>query len=274
MGNLRIVEFNSTREHGQMNKMFYPKEMDVKEKTRLMQENKQRLVGELGLSYKNIFITDQKNSRCPDKYEDGLSYTLTKEDVKKYDDLYDYAVDADIMKLTPETRNIAIAYPVADCAVVKAVNMKTNEMTLAHCGGEYIDRYLPMQVVDALGGREKDIRVYVSPFAYKLFYEDENNLVWANNPKVWRNCKHYCRTNDKLSVQIDIYKALKRQLLERKIAAENIFISPYDTSVSDMFYSNSRGYQDESYKGRFLAGIALLDNDKEIEEKPYIKVIK
>ena len=41
-----------------------------------------------------------------------------------------------------------------------------------------------------------------------------------------------------------------------------------------MFYSNSRGYQDPSFKGRFLAGLALIDNDCEIKDKPYMKVIR
>ena len=54
MSNLRIVEFNSIREHGQMNKNFYPKDMDNAEKTRLIREHKQNLVGDIGLSYKDI----------------------------------------------------------------------------------------------------------------------------------------------------------------------------------------------------------------------------
>ena len=274
MTNLRIVEFNSTREHGQMNKNFYPKDMDGAEKTRLMHEHKQALMRDMGLSYKDIFMPIQKSSNNPDKYKDGLCYTLTPEDIVTYDDLYDYDVNADIVKLTPETRNVAIAYPVADCAVVKAVNMRTDEVTLAHCGGEYIDRYLPMQTIDALGGAEKDIRVYVSPFAYSLFYKNATKLVWANNPKVWEQCKEYDEHNGITSVKIDVYKALRRQLLERRIPEENIYMSPYNISECDLFYSNSRGYQDESFNGRFLAGIALVDNDHKIENKPHIKVLK
>ena len=274
MSDLRIVDFNSTREHGQMNKNFYPKDMDPKEKTRLMQANKDALVKEMGLSYKDIFMYIQKTSRNVDKYPDGLCYTLTPDDVSKYDDLYDYDVYADIVKLTPDTKNVAIAFPTADCAVVKAINTKTNEMVISHCGGEYIDRYLPIQTIDALGGSEKDIIVHVSPFAYKLFYEDESNLAWANNLKVWLDCVHHSYNNGVLSAEVDVYKALKQQLLERKIREENLFISPYDTTKSNMFYSNSRGYQDPSFKGRFLAGLALIDNDCEIKDKPYMKVIR
>lgn len=274
MENLRIVEFNSNKNHGQMNTAFYPKEMPKDEKIRLMHDNKQSIVGEMGLSYKNIFIPIQKNSKNPDKYEDGLCYTLTSDDVKNYDDLYDYDVYADIVKLTPETRNIVLAYPVADCAVVKAVNMKTNEIVLSHCGGEYIDRYLPMQTIDALGGNEKDIRVYVSPFAYNLFYSDAANLSWANNDKVWKEFKEYSEKDGITAVNVNVYDALKKQLLDRKIKLENMYFSPYDTSKSNMFYSNSRGYQDESFKGRFMAGIGLIDNDKEIEENESIRIVK
>ena len=274
MDKLRIVEFNSTRQHGQMNTSFFKKEMEKEEKIKLMRDNKNGIMKEMGLNYKNIFIGIQKNSKNPDKYADGLCYTLTSDDVNNYDDLYDYDVYTDIVKLTSETKNIALAYPAADCAVVKAVNMKTNEIALAHCGGEYIDRYLPMQTIDALGGEEKDIRVYISPFAYTLFYENADNLTWANNDKVWDKCKKYDEIDGITSVKIDVYKALRRQLIERKIKEENLYISPYDISKSDLFYSNSRGYKDESFKGRFLSGIALIDNDTEIKEKPYIKVIK
>ena len=278
MSSFKIVDFNSTREDGQMNTaaVFYPEGTSAEDRKAQMREHKQNLVSRFGLSYKNIFIPIQKNSKNPDKYEDGLSYTLTREDVKNYEDLYDYDVNADIVKLTPETPNIAIAYPVADCAVVKAINTKTNEIVLSHCGGEYIDRYLPMQTIDALGGSEKDIVVYVSPFAYSLFYDDESKLTWANNSKVWRNCMLRVDNEgaETLSISINIYKALKRQLLERKILEENLHMSPYNIRKSDMFYSNSRGYKDPSYKGRFLSGIAIIDEDKEVSESEFIKVIK
>ena len=132
MENLRIVEFNSTRKHGQMNTQFFDKEMDKTTKIELMNKNKQRIVGEIGLNYKNVFIPIQKKANNPDKYEDGLCYTLTNEDVSEYANLYDYDVYTDIVKLTPDVRNVALAYPAADCAVVKAVNMKTNEIVLAH----------------------------------------------------------------------------------------------------------------------------------------------
>ena len=271
MSSFKIVDFNSTREDGQMNTaaVFYPEGTSAEDRKAQMREHKQNLVSRFGLSYKNIFIPIQKNSKNPDKYEDGLSYTLTREDVKNYEDLYDYDVNADIVKLTPETPNIAIAYPVADCAVVKAINTKTNEIVLSHCGGEYIDRYLPMQTIDALGGSEKDIVVYVSPFAYSLFYDDESKLTWANCMLRVDN-----EGAETLSISINIYKALKRQLLERKILEENLHMSPYNIRKSDMFYSNSRGYKDPSYKGRFLSGIAIIDEDKEVSESEFIKVIK
>ena len=275
MDNLRIIEFNSTRKQGQMNraKSFYPSDMTDDEITKTMQENKQRLVEPYGISYKDIFIYDQKNSSKPDAYEDGKSHTLTLDDIKNYDDLYDLSILTDIVKLTPETRNIAIAYPVADCAVVKAVNMKTNEITLAHCGGEYIDRYLPMQTIDALGGNEKDIVVYVSPFAWSLFYDDINNLKWANNPRVWDKYKEITE-GEKTSVKVDVYNALKQQLLDRKIEEANIKFSPYDITKSDLFYSNSKKNQDPSYAGRNLSGIAIIDNDKEIEENETTRIVK
>ena len=276
MKDLRIVSFTSQRKHGQMNTApaFYPEGMEKDERKRLMNINKQDLMDEIGLSYKNIFIPTQKNNdKCPDLYEDGYCYTLTKEDVNKYPDLYDFDLNADIVKLTPETKNIAIAYPAADCAVVKAVNLKTNEVVMAHCGGEYIDRYLPMQTIDALGGREKDIRVYISPFAYSMYFDDANNLKWANNDDVWKKYKEEKENDGKTSVKINIISPLLEQLQNRKIKLNHIHFGA-DINHTDMYYSNSRRYKDKEFAGRNLSGIAIIDNDTVIENKSYIKVIK
>lgn len=276
MKNLKVVDFNSCIKNGQMNNSpsFYPEDMSKNDRIILMRLHKQSLMRKIGLDYRNIFIPIQKSNKTADKYEDGKSYTLTQEDINKYDDLYDYDVYTDIVKLTPETRNVAIAYPAADCAVIKAVNTKTNNVVLSHCGGEYIDRYLPMQTIDALGGNEKDIKVYVSPFAYTLAYQDESKLVWANNPKVWNGCKEYQHINGNKQLVIDLYKALKKQLIARKISEENLYISKNNITESDMFYSNSKSYQDKKYAGRNLFGIALIDEDKEVKESDLIKVVR
>ena len=276
MKDFRIVTFTSTRKHGQMNPApaFYPEGMEKDERKRLMNLHKQSLMDEIGLSYKNIFIPTQKNNeKSKDLYEDGYCYTLTKEDVEKYDDLYDFNLNADIVKLTPETKNIAIAYPIADCALVKAINLKTNEVVMAHCGGEYIDRYLPMQTIDALGGKENDIRVYISPFAYNMFFADANNLKWANNDKVWSKYKEKKESDGKTSVRINIIGPLLEQLQERKINLKHIHLGA-DINSTDMYYSNSRRYQEPEFNGRNLSGIAIIDNDKEIVDKPYLKVIR
>lgn len=274
---LKYVSFDSMRAHGQMNtnKNFYPSFLGASDRKNIMNNNKQHLAEDVGFeSYKKIFIPIQKSTRNADKYKDGYCYTLTSEDVEKYEDLYDYDVYADIVKVTSETPGIAIAYPAADCAVIKAVNMKTNEAVLAHCGGEYMDRYLPMQTIDALGGDEKDIKVYVSPFAHSLFYSDANNLTWATNRNsVWFNCLEEKEENGMTSVRVNVYKALKNQLMERCISEENIVFSQFDTSKDNEFYSNSRQYQDKKFLGRFLSGIVLTE-DKGQEQKPYVKVIR
>ena len=276
MKNTKIVDFNSSIKDGQMNTAasFYTEGMSVEARREIMNLNKERLVEKFGLTYKNIFIPIQKNNKTPYKYQDGASYTLTSDDVNNYDDLFNYDVYTDIVKLTPETRNVAIAFPAADCAVIKAVNTKTNEVVLSHCGGEYIDRYLPMQTIDALGGDEKDIKVYVSPFAYTLTYQDSSKLVWANNPRVWNGCKEYVTVNNSEALRVDVYKALRKQLIARRIRKENLYMSEYNITESDLFYSNHKSYEDKKYAGRNLFGIAIIDEDKKVEESEFIKVIK
>ena len=273
--NLTYVSFDTIREYGQMNtnKSFYPEDLTPADRKLIMQTNKNKIANELGLSYKDIFIPIQKNMNNSDKYEDGKCYTLKQEDKETYDDLYDYDVYTDIVKLTKDTPNTIVAFPAADCAVIKAVNLKTNEAVLAHCGGEYIDRYLPMQTIDALGGNEKDIKVYISPFAHEMFYENIDNLKWANNQNVWQSFINEEEKNGIISARVDVKKALLKQLVDRQIDEENIILSPYNTAVDNEFYSNSRGYQDKTFAGRFLSGIALTDYQN-IDEKPYIKIMK
>ena len=270
----KIVDFSSTREYGQMSLKFIDKNLSEEERLEKLHINKERIASEIGLNYKKIFIPIQKSRVNQYPYEDGYCYTLTQDIIDAYDDLYNLEVYADIVKLDSKARNVALAFPPADCAIVKAVNFKTREIVLSHCGGEYIDRYLPMQTIDALGGNEKDIAVYVAPFAHSLFYANVNNLVWANNPEVWKDCKEETTTNGEISVRINILKALLNQLLERKILPDNIHLSEYDITKTDLFYSNSRSYTDPSYNGRFLTGIAVVDADKKIKTNKLIKIIK
>ena len=271
---VKIVDFSSTKEYGQMSLKFIDKNLSEEERLEKLHVNKERIASEIGLTYKQIFGPIQKSRVNPYPYEDGYCYTLTQEEIDAYDDLFDLKVYADIVKLDSHTKNVALAFPPADCAIVKAINFKTREIVLSHCGGEYIDRYLPMQTIDALGGNEKDIVVYVSPFAHSLFYANANNLVWANNPEVWKDCKEETTTNGELSVRINILKALKNQLLERKIPYDNTHMSEYDVTKTNLFYSNSRSYIDPSYGGRFLTGIAVVDSDKKIKTNELIKIIK
>ena len=270
MENVRIVDFNSTIDYGQMSLKFIDNNLDREDRLSILHSNKNRIASEFGLNYKKLFIADQKNNKTSDLYEDGKCYLLSSEDIAQYDDLYDLDVYADITKINSEAKNVAICYPVADCAVVKAINTKTNEIVLSHCGGEYIDRYLPMQTIDALGGSEKDILVYISPFAYNLFYPDVNKLIWANNPKVWEGCKKEVDG----SITVNVYKALKRQLLDRKIPESNLYISSFDTIASKLFYSNSKSHTDDNFSGRFISGIAVVDDNKKIKTNKLIKVIK
>ncbi len=274
MQNFKIVTFNSTINYGQMSLKFINKDLPREERLSILHDNKEKFIKKIGLNYKNIFIANQKNMKTSDLYEDGYCFELTPDHIKEYDDLYNLNVYADITKISSNIRNVAIAFPAADCAIMKAVNMKTNEIVLSHCGGEYIDRYLPMQTIDALGGSEKDINIYVSPFAHKLFYLDINNLAWANNPSVWVGCKDEASTELGTSVTIDIRKALKKQLIERKIPENNIFMSSFDTVNSNLFYSNAKSHYDDTYSGRFLSGIAIVSDTSEIETNRLIKIIK
>ncbi len=268
-----FVVFNTQVKHGQMNtaKAFYPGlEENSEERTRLMREHKQLIADEVGFDINKIFMSLQASGKHP--YVPGTSYTLTKEDVENYQDLYDYDVWSDTVKLTRNTPGVVIGFNISDGANVIAMNLKTYEATSTFCSGTHINKGVPFTIASQLGGNPDDIIVDVSPFTYDLPFIGNDDLkepTWVSNKRNWEDC-----LSEKNGILwIDQKKALVRQLEDSGIKQENIFLRE-NSFQNPNYYSSQRARltKNPSQDGRFMHGVLLVDeqDDKEYNQQ-YIR---
>ena len=174
--------------------------------------------------------------------------------IEGYEDLYDLDIYSDILMMDSTIKNVALAYPVADCPVVFAEDTKNHVVAMAHCGGEYIDRELPGQVIDSLyeelDSDPCDICVYVGPHAQEQSYIYDGFPKYIQNPQNWGSCL----SEIKGMIHINMKKAILKQLEKRKIDLSKIYISSLDTITNPMFYSNNRARLDKEKAGMFYTG--------------------
>ena len=281
MKNINLNYFWSTRANGNMNKnkAFYPG-MTPDEITRDFDERRIQLCREHGIDELKIIIPTQKIrpvltgktdeekelllQKYNSKYSDGHYVRITHEMIEPYEDLYKLDVPADILMIDSSIKNVALAYPVADCPVVFAHNTKDNIVAMAHCGGEYIDRDLPGQIIDAM--REEtdckpyDISVYIGPHAQESSFTYDCFPKFIENERRWEGC---LREANGL-IHINMSKAIMMQLMERGVHLETVHVSALDTITNPDFYSNNRARLDESKAGRFYTGCFYNSKIKEL----------
>ena len=274
-----FVVFNSTIKHGQMNTgiNFYPAGLDSEERTRLMREHKGRIAKEVGFDINKIFMALQANKKHP--YHPGTCYTLTKEDVSNYDDLYAYDVWADMVKITGDTPNCVIGFNVSDAPNVIAMNVKTNEAVSAFCSVLHINKEVPSMIKSTLGGNPEDIIVSVSPFMHLYPWITDSIGVmppWMSNEAVWADT---IESSQGSFLLINLKKALLRQLTASGILESHIIMGEDSFFRADQYYSTRRAQitGDNSQDGRFMHGVLLRDANgsysDDFEGKSYIKRI-
>ena len=138
--------------------------------------------------------------------------------IEPYEDLYDLDIYSDILMIDSSIPNVALAYPVADCPVIIAEDNKKKVAAMAHCGGEYIDRELPGQLIDSLrqeiDSDPNDIFVYVGPHAQKDSFTYDCFPRFIRNEKNWEDCLE----EKNGLIHIDMSKAIIKQLNSRKVS--------------------------------------------------------
>ena len=297
MENLKFVVFNTNRAYGNMNaaKAFYPEGMSAEERSAAARANRSKIAEEVGFDLNRLFMTDQP--KAPEM--GGSCYTVTKEDLENWKDLYAYGVTAHTAKITPDTPGVAIGFNLSGGANIVAMNTKTMEATSTFCKVQNIDARIPETIASATGGNPEDIIVVTSPFEHitPKYNEDKNwRPGWHKDNGVWDDA--YYVDPDTNIIYYNQLKALKNQLLASGIKEQNIIWgedSYYKTDSNGNFvYPSSQRalmvpnlkhpgeflidpetgnyLNDTSQDGRFMQGVVLLEETKEPYANEDIKV--
>lgn len=270
--------FYSTISHGNMNtnKNFYPEGMTKEEIRKDFDERRIQLGREHDFNGLKVLTPIQKSrptlagkteeeirvlmEKYNSKYPDGHYVRITEDMIAPYEDLYDLDIYSDILMIDSSITGVALAYPVADCPVVFARDNKNDVVAMAHCGGEYIDRDLPGQIVDSL--REEldsdpcDISIYIGPHAQEESFTYNCFPPFIKNEERWEGC---LREENGL-IHINMDRAIMMQLVQRGVCVESIYSSKFDTITNPQFYSNNRARFDSRKAGRFYTGCVYQKN--------------
>ena len=272
MINVNLKYFYSTIEDGNMNTSprFYKEGMTKEEIRKDFTERRIKLGEKERFNGLNIITPIQKSrpnlegkteeekqnllKKYNQKYPDGYYVRITEEMIEGYEDLYDLDIYSDILMIGAELPKIALSYPVADCPVVFIEDTKNKVVAMAYCGGEYIDRRLPSQMIDAIreetDAKTEDIKVFVGPYAHKENFTYDGIPKWVQDFSVWS----MALVNKSGYVHIDMELAIKNQLLKQGIDISNIEFSCLDTITDPRLYSNNRSRFDVEKEGRFYSG--------------------
>jgi len=195
-------------------------------------------------------LLDKYNS----KYPDGHYVKITEEMIEGIEDLHDLKIDADILMMDSLLPKTALAYPVNDFPVVFVEDTKNKVVAMAYCGGEYIDRFLPSQMIDAIreetDAKLRDISVYIGPHAKKESFVFCGIPKWVQNFSAWSEAI----TNQYGYFYVDMNNAITNQLLNQGIEACNIVVSSIDTVTDPKFYSYHEFLSHKKEVGKFYTG--------------------
>lgn len=247
VNNVRVID--TTRDFGCMNtaEKFYDEGLSKEERKALFLEHR-RLVS---LFQGNGF--DPYKFYMPSQKKDGSSTVLTQEMVDDYQDGWDLDIESDILIVTDKTPGVVAGYPVADCPVLVASDLKNGVTATAHCGAEMIDNYLPQMTIEALQSKYDskldDIYIYIGSHAGKNWTYD-SMPKWAKE-NFWEEIGAIHQTQDG-NYKIDLRKALLYQLNPEKF--ETYIVNDDDTITNNNYFSNSAARNNKEKAGRQFTG--------------------
>lgn len=247
VNNLRIID--TGKQYGCMNtgKNFYPEGLSLEERKALFLEHR-RLAS---ASYNEEF--DPKKIYVPKQNKEGKAVELTRAMVEAYEDGWDLDIPGDILVITKDLPGVVAGFPVADCPVLIASDLKNGVTATAHCGAEMIDNYLPKLTIESLQSKYDskldDIYVYIGAHA-------GNNWTYDSMPK-WAKESFWEETGaikekENGEFEIDLRKALLYQLNPDDF--ETFIVNNDDTITNPNYYSNSASRNDKSKAGRQFIG--------------------
>ena len=245
--NYRIVD--STRRYGCMNtaKAFYKEGLSQEERKALFLEHRRNLSNSYDIGF------DPKKFYMPSQTKDGSAIELTEEMVEACEDGWDLDIKSDILVVTHETPSVVAGYPVADCPVLVATDLKNGITVTAHCGAEMIDMELPRKTIEMMenkyNSKKADIAIYIGSHAGANWSYD-SMPKWAKED-FWKEYEIIKQVADN-EYRIDLRKALLFQLDPAEF--DSFIVNNEDTITNRNYYSNSAQKKDPSKAGRQFTG--------------------
>ena len=185
----------------------------------------------------NNYAFDPYKFYMPSQDGKGKAVELTKEMVEAYEDGWDLDIPGDILVITDKIPGVVAGFPVADCPVVIASDLKNGVTATAHCSAAMIDNYLPKMTIESLqseyDSKLEDIYVYIGAHAGSSWTYDK----WPNWAKenFWEETGAITEENG--LYRINLRKALLSQLHPEKF--ETFIVNTTDTRTNPNYYSNS-----------------------------------
>ena len=232
----KIVIFEINKLDGTMSKnpKFYPKDISEKERYEKYHQDRLNLGKKLGLDGNHMFRYRQKGL-SPINYPNGKYILLENKHMTKEDYFFE-DLQCDILIISEEFPKVMVVNPQADCPVIICEDRKKGYTAIAHCGGSYIDRYLPQDTIKALidccESNVEDIYVYIGSSIKKESYIYDKYPLWATNKSVWEGFI----INENNDFHIDLPGAIEKQLKDMGIS--HIEISKIDTAKDPNYYSH------------------------------------
>ena len=229
--NLRIL--NTGNMYGTLTTeaTFYKEGMPFDERKAIFLERRKKV------AEAKKYAFDPYKFYMPSQNGEGKAVELTREMVEAYEDGWDLDIPSDILIVTNKTPGVVAGFPVADCPVIIASDLRNGVTATAHCSAEMIDKYLPKMIVEELqskyNSKLEEIYVYVGAHAGNDWTYDK----WPFFAKetFWEKTGAIKEENG--SYKIDLRKAILNQLNPNDF--ETFIVNDDNTITNPNYYSNS-----------------------------------
>ena len=252
--NLRIL--NTGNKYGCMNTKpsCYPEGMSLEK--RQIEFLKHRAL----LAIDNDFAFNPYKFYMPSQNGEGKAVELTREMIEACEDGWDLDIPGDILVVTDKTPGVVAGFPVADCPVIIASDLKNGVTATAHCSANMIDNYLPKLTIEALqsdyNSKLDDIYVFIGAHA-------GNSWTYDTWPK-WAKEDFWEKTGA-ITEKDGIYRINLRVAMLSQLNPEvfdTFIINNDDTITNPNYYSNSAARTDKSKDGRHFEGAYYQKNKR------------
>ena len=260
------------------NGKFYDSSVSSKERVEYFLSN----VKKIGID--DIMMCEQPNAKevCHEiTYEELLDYYKsplahqegTIWNIRKECEAIFMSRETHFLVMESTGRSVSLAFPAADCAIIRMYDKKKDVIGLAHSGFEHTTKNIIKSMAeymrDHFNSDLNDVIVFASAFAqtgiiwnkYPPFAE--NNSTWDNyivelNDKELEELKKVKKvSSDKKYYNVLFGNKIYDQLIDAGLSEDNIYFNKDNTIKNDSYFSNNRIKLFNDRNGRNLFGISF-----------------